>query len=115
MFGLHIPVGESRRLLGQSLVQFSRAVEERLNRRSHLRQQHGDIKALLRDRPNLGRKIMGLGPAGELDGQVMQGAQRRPGLLQPPCYVAVRAARVVRQRHAANSRVKDNRILRHVG
>src|SRR5919108_6366620 len=70
--------------------------------------------ALLLDRSDLSRKIISFGPPGEGHGQLMQSAQRCSGLMQPACDVAVGVSRVVRQRHAANSRVKYNRVLRDV-
>ena len=73
------------------------------------------MTALAHNRPNLCCKIMRFRPTGKRHGELMQSANRFSGAAQPLSGVRVKSPRVFGKGHAAKSRVKDHRIISHVG
>src|SRR2546429_3393236 len=101
-------------LLGQALVQFTRTVEECLNRCAQLRQQRRDMTTRPRDRLNLGRKITNVERAGNCTRQAVQSVESRPGSLQATSKAVAGAPQVAGKGRAENSRVKDDRVFDHI-
>src|SRR5256884_1617777 len=101
-------------LLGQALVQFTRTVEECLNRCAQLRQQRRDMRTSPRDRLNLDCKITNLERAGNCTRQAVQSVESRTGSLQATSKAVAGAPQVAGKGRAENSRVKDDGVFDHI-
>src|SRR5262245_50689166 len=102
-------------LLRQSLVQFLRSVQKRVDGGPHRRQEDGQVFARPRDLAYLHREVVTLQRAGGLRRETMQGVESHPDALEAPAHAAVRAAQVFGERRAGQSWIEHDSIFSDVG